>query len=78
MLDMLTTLMDITEAESGTMPLQRDTVGLAGVAARAIDLYRDVAEAKGVSLTAHAAVGAMVAGDRCGSSRWRRTCSTTL
>jgi signal transduction histidine kinase len=47
---MLNTLMDISEAESGTMQLQREPVALADVVARAIDLYRDVAEAKGVAL----------------------------
>ena len=51
MLVMLNTLMDISEAESGAMPLQREPVPLAEVVARAVDLYRDVAEAKGVTLT---------------------------
>ncbi|PYQ96792.1 MAG: two-component sensor histidine kinase [Acidobacteria bacterium] len=49
---MLDTLMDISEAESGTMQLQREPVALAEVVARAVDLYRDVAEAKGVVLHA--------------------------
>jgi signal transduction histidine kinase len=47
---MLDTLMDISEAESGTMQLQREPVALAEVVARAVDLYHDVAEAKGVAL----------------------------
>ena len=47
---MLNTLMDISEAESGAMQLQREPVRLAEVVARAVDLYRDVAEAKGVTL----------------------------
>ena len=51
MLVMLNTLMDISEAESGAMPLQREPVDLREVAARAVELYRDVAEAKGVTLT---------------------------
>jgi signal transduction histidine kinase len=50
MLVMLDALMDITEAESGTMPLQRQPIALDDVAERAIDLYKDVAEAKGVGL----------------------------
>jgi signal transduction histidine kinase len=50
---MLNTLMDISEAESGAMQLQREPVRLAEVVARAVDLYRDVAEAKGVTLSAH-------------------------
>ena len=52
---MLNTLMDISEAESGTLRLRREPVSLADVVARAVDLYRDVAEAKGVTLEARAA-----------------------
>jgi signal transduction histidine kinase len=47
---MLNTLMDISEAESGAMQLQREPVRLDEVAARAVELYRDVAEARRVSL----------------------------
>jgi signal transduction histidine kinase len=47
---MLNTLMDISEAESGAMQLQREPVPLDEVVARAIDLYHDVADAKGVAL----------------------------
>jgi signal transduction histidine kinase len=47
---MLNTLMDISEAESGTMQLQLEPVALADVVDRAASLYRDVAEAKGVEL----------------------------
>ncbi len=47
---MLNTLMDITEAESGAMPLQRESVDLVEVADRAVDLYREVADARGVTL----------------------------
>jgi signal transduction histidine kinase len=61
---MLNTLMDISEAESGAMPLQRELVGLAEVASRAIDLYRDVADSKGVTLTANTAPDLVVVGDR--------------
>jgi signal transduction histidine kinase len=49
---MLDTLMDISEAESGALQLRREPTPLAGVVARAVDLYRDVADAKGVTLTA--------------------------
>jgi signal transduction histidine kinase len=49
---MLDTLMDISEAESGTMALQRQPVDLREVVERAVDLYRDVADAKGITLTA--------------------------
>src|SRR6202158_5148782 len=61
---MLDTLMDISEAESGVMPLQREPVRLVDVAARAVDLYRDVADAKGVTLVADAGADAVVSGDR--------------
>ena len=61
---MLNTLMDISEAESGAMPLVRETLPLGEVLERAVDLYHDVAESKGVSLTMHASSGALVSGDR--------------
>jgi signal transduction histidine kinase len=47
---MLDTLMDISEAESGTMALRREPLDLRGVVARAVELYRDVAEAKNIEL----------------------------
>jgi len=47
---MLNTLMDISEAESGAMQLQREPVVLSEVVDRAVELYRDVADAKGVTL----------------------------
>jgi len=47
---MLNTLMDISEAESGTMKLRREPVRLSEIVEHAVDLYRDVAEAKGVQL----------------------------
>jgi signal transduction histidine kinase len=61
---MLTTLMDISEAESGTMQLRRESVRLAEVAGRAIDLYRDVADARGVVLHADVDDRVVVEGDR--------------
>jgi signal transduction histidine kinase len=61
---MLNTLMDISEAESGTMQLQREPVALADVVARALDLYRDVADAKGVALASTASADVVVTGDR--------------
>ena len=61
---MLNTLMDISEAESGTMQLKREPVALAEIVSRAVDLYRDVAEAKGVTLAASVEPGASVAADR--------------
>jgi signal transduction histidine kinase len=61
---MLNTLMDISEAESGTMQLRREPVPLAEVVARAVDLYRDVADAKGVAIGAVAPPGIVVIADR--------------
>jgi len=61
---MLNTLMDISEAESGTMQLRREPVPLAEVVTRAVDLYRDVADAKGVALGAVAPPDIVVIADR--------------
>jgi signal transduction histidine kinase len=60
---MLNTLMDISEAESGAMHLHREPVRLADLVARAVDLYRDVAEAKGVTLTARTPADVVVTAD---------------
>ena len=54
MSSLLTTLMDISEAEAGTMRLQREPVDVARVVQETLDLYEDVAEAKGVQLTIEA------------------------
>jgi signal transduction histidine kinase len=61
---MLNTLMDISEAESGAMQLRRETVALREVVERAVDLYHDVADAKGVTLAADAADDVVVTADR--------------
>jgi signal transduction histidine kinase len=61
---MLNTLMDISEAESGAMPLNREPVQLAEIVERALELYRDVAEAKGVALSMTVQSDAVVNGDR--------------
>jgi signal transduction histidine kinase len=61
---MLNTLMDISEAESGAMPLNRERLQLGDVVGRAVDLYRDVADAKGVSLAAESDGTVAVSADR--------------
>ncbi len=61
---MLNTLMDISEAESGAMELRREPVRLREVVARAIDLYRDVAETRGVELAAGVSEDIVVTADR--------------
>jgi signal transduction histidine kinase len=63
-LAMLNTLMDISEAESGAMPLRRAPVALAEVVERAMALYGDVADAKDVHLAANVPPDVMVSGDR--------------
>jgi signal transduction histidine kinase len=60
---MLNTLMDISEAESGTMQLHRQSVRLADVASRATDLYKEVAEAKGVALGQASTSDVVISGD---------------
>ena len=60
---MLNTLMDISEAESGAMHLHREPVALDDVVSRAVELYREVAEAKGVGVHVSAG-GVVVSGDR--------------
>jgi signal transduction histidine kinase len=47
----LTTLMDISEAETGTMKLTREELRVADVVSEAIDLYADLADDKGIALT---------------------------
>ena len=54
MLVMLNTLMDISEAESGAMLLRREACDLRDIVMRALDLYHEVADAKGVQLDAEA------------------------
>jgi len=60
---MLNTLMDISEAESGAMHLHREPVRLGDVVNRAVELYRDVADAKGIVLTAHTPDDVVVVAD---------------
>jgi len=48
----LTALMDVSEAETGTMRLNRERAPLAAIVREACDLYADVAEDKGVQLRA--------------------------
>lgn len=51
-LSMLTTLMDISEAETGTMKLNRSQIELAKLAKEVTDLYEDTADDAGVALGA--------------------------
>ena len=47
---MLNTLMDISEAETGTMRLRRERVNLTELVAQAVELYEDVAEDSQVTI----------------------------
>ena len=60
---MLNTLMDISEAESGAMLLRRELCDVSDLVRRALDLYHDVADAKGVSLEAGALSAVQVLAD---------------
>lgn len=48
--EMLNTLMDISEAETGTMALRREPVNLAELVRQTLELYEDVAEERGIRL----------------------------
>jgi signal transduction histidine kinase len=63
-LAMLKTLMDITEAETGVLKLDRTHVDLSDLARDAIDVYQDVAEEKGVRLLTHLAIGMSLDADQ--------------
>lgn len=60
----LTALMDISEAESGTMSLTPSTFDVAAVVREAIDLYADEAEDKDLALTSQVPDGFVIGADR--------------
>jgi signal transduction histidine kinase len=61
---MLSTLMDISEAETGTLRLQLEPVNLAELARQAVDLYEDLAEDRRLSIDVDAKGDVWVRGDR--------------
>jgi signal transduction histidine kinase len=63
-LSMLTTLMDISEAETGTMKLNVSEIGIAKLVEEVTDLYEDTAEDAGVALTMNVPADLTVAADR--------------
>jgi len=63
-LAMLTTLMDISEAETGTMKLRMSNVDVAGLITEIADLYEDTAEDAGVTLATKVSPGLVVPADR--------------
>jgi signal transduction histidine kinase len=58
-LTVLTTLMNITEAESGVMPLKREPTSIEGLLTNVIDLYQLIAEDKRISITVDVEPGLM-------------------
>ena len=58
---MLSTLMDISEAETGTMALRKERTELTHLVAQTVDLYEDVADDAGLEI--HAAVPGHIAVD---------------
>lgn len=63
-LSMLTTLMDISEAETGTMTLNVSPVAVADIVTEVSDLYEDAAEAAGIELHADVPAQLVVSADR--------------
>jgi signal transduction histidine kinase len=63
-LSMLTTLMDISEAETGTMKLNRSDVDVQALAGEIRDLYEDTADAAGVTLAVNVPANLVVRADR--------------
>jgi signal transduction histidine kinase len=63
-ISLLATLLDISEAETGTMRLTLDTVPVAALVAETIDLYEDTAEDRGVALTSAVSKDLQVRADR--------------
>ncbi len=61
---LLTTLLDISEAETGTMRLALEPVTIADAVAETIDLYEDSAEDRGVRIETHVPPDLLVRADR--------------
>jgi signal transduction histidine kinase len=72
-LTMLTALMDITEAESGVMQLNREQTSLAALLVNVVDLYQVVAEEKRIAISTDSATPCEAWWIRCGCAR----CSPT-
>jgi signal transduction histidine kinase len=72
---MLNTLMDISEAETGTMALRVEDTALSDLLAQTVDLYEDVAEEAGVQIRTSADGDLRVQADR---NRMRQVLSNLL
>lgn len=64
LLTMLNTLMDISEAETGALKLDLEAVNVAALMEDALDLYQDVAEEKGVTVSTMAPKELWLTADR--------------
>jgi len=49
-IEMLNTLMDISEAETGTMTLHREPIDLSDLIGQSVELYEDLADERGVTI----------------------------
>lgn len=74
-LAMMTTLMDITGAETGAMRLDRHVEDLAAVAREAVDLYDIVSTERGVHIVTRLSPGVLVTIDR---ARIRQACANLI
>ncbi|MCF8084693.1 MAG: HAMP domain-containing protein [Deltaproteobacteria bacterium] len=63
-LTMLNTLMDVAEAETGVMRLERESVHVADMIGHVADLYEVVAEEKGATLKTHTPSDLVIRADR--------------
>jgi signal transduction histidine kinase len=63
-IEMLNTLMDISEAETGTMALHREPIDLADLIGRSVELYEDFAEERGVDIRTNMPSNLVVEVDR--------------
>jgi signal transduction histidine kinase len=61
---MLNTLMDISEAETGTMALRREPTNLADLVQQSVDLYEDLAEQRGLTIESASDDELIIAVDR--------------
>jgi heavy metal sensor kinase len=62
-LRLLETMLDVSAAETGTLPLRRERLDLGAVLVDAIDLYREVAEEKNITLHMDTSAPVFVDGD---------------
>jgi signal transduction histidine kinase len=63
-IEMLNTLMDISEAETGTMALRVETTNLDELVRQSVDLYEDLAVARGVAIEVDVPPDLQVSADR--------------